>query len=228
MDPLTLLAAANAAVAAVKKGCELYKEIKGAAGEVKEVLDDLKEQYNKIVDPTPVQKQQYHAEVQRVQEIAKADPNDVFTDIGNQLGALMDAYDAISKLFLKEQLEAKQVYKGEESIGRRALKRILITSRLDAMLTEIRETMVYRSPPELSGLWGKFEEMWQRIVKEQEEAHAEELRLAQIASWRRRRRIAEIKSKVAWVSAVVFVVIWAGYVMWLTTRSAMMKTSLGH
>lgn len=85
MDPLTLLAAANAAVAAVKKGCELYKEIKGAAGEVKEVLDDLKEQYNKIVDPTPVQKQQYHAEVQRVQEIAKADPNDVYTNIGNQL-----------------------------------------------------------------------------------------------------------------------------------------------
>ena len=192
------------------------------------MLDDLKAQYQKIVDPTPVQKQQYHAEVQRVQEIATADPNDVFTDIGNQLGALMDAYDAISKLFLKEQLEAKQVYRGEESIGRRALKRILITSRLDAMLTEIRETMVYRSPPELSGLWGKFEEMWQRIVKEQEEAHAEELRLAQIASWRRRRRIAEIKSKVAWVSAVVFVVIWAGYVMWLTTRSAMMKTSLGH
>lgn len=215
-------------MAAVKKGCELYKEIKGAAGEVKDVLDDLKEQYNKIVDPTPVQKQQYHAEVQRVQEIAKADPNDVFTNIGEQLGALMDSYDAISKLFLKEQLEAKQVYKGEESIGRRALKRILITSRLDAMLTEIRETMVYKAPPELGALWGKFEEMWQRIVAEQEAAHEEEIRLAQIASWRRRRRIAEIKSKVAWVSAVVFVVIWAVGLMWLTTRSAMMRTSLGH
>ena len=175
-----------------------------------------------------MQKQQYHAEVQRVQEIAKADPNDVFTDIGNQLGALMDAYDAISKLFLKEQLEAKQVYKGDESIGRRALKRILITSRLDAMLAEIRETMVFRSPPELSGLWGKFEEMWQRIVAEQEEAHAEEIRLAQIASWRRRKRIAEVKSKLAWVSGVIFVVIWAGYVMWLTTRSTMTRMSLGH
>jgi len=192
------------------------------------VLKDLKEQYNKLVDPTPVQKQQYHAEVQRVQEIAKADPNDVFTDIGNQLGALMDAYDSISKVFLKEQIEAKQVYKGEESIGRRALKRILITSRLDAMLTEIRETMVYKAPPELGALWGKFEEMWQRIVAEQEAAHAEELRLAQIASWRRRRRIAEIKSKVAWVSAVVFVVLWAVGIMWLTTRSAMQRMSLGH
>ncbi len=230
IDPLTLLAAANAAVAAVKKGVALYKEIKGAAGEVKDVLDDLKAQYEKVTggNPTPAQKQQYHEEVQRVQEIAKKDPNDVFTDIGEQLGALMDAYDAISKAFLKEQLEAKQVYKGDESIGRRALKRILITSRLDAMLAEIRETMVYRSPPELSGLWGKFEEMWQRIVAEQEAAHAEELRLAQIAAWRRRKRIAEVRSKVVWVSAVVFVVAWAVGLMWLTTKSATMRMYLGH
>ena len=228
MDPLTLLAAANAAVAAVKKGCELYKEIKGAAGEVKEVLDDLKDQYNKIVDPTPVQKQQYHAEVQRVQEIAKADPNDVYTNIGDQLGVLMDSYDALSKALLAEQVAGSKVYKGEESIGRRALRRIIITTRLDAMLTEIRETMVYRAPPELGSLWSKFEEMWQTIVAEQEQAHAEELKLIQIARWRRRKRIAEIKAKVAWISAVVFVVAWAVGLMWLTTKSAMMKTSLGH
>jgi hypothetical protein len=228
VDPLTLLAAANAAVAAVKKGCELYKEIKGAAGEVKEVLDDLKDQYNKIVDPTPVQKQQYHAEVQRVQEVAKADPNDVYTNIGDQLGALMDSYDALSKALLAEQVAGSKVYKGDESIGRRALRRIIITTRLDAMLAEIRETMVYRAPPELGSLWSKFEEMWQTIVKEQEAAHAEELRLIQMARWRRRKRIAEIKAKAAWVSGVIFVVIWAGYVMWLTTRSTMMRTSLGH
>ncbi len=191
------------------------------------MLKDLKEQYNKIVDPTPVQKQQYHAEVQRVQEIAKADPNDVFTDIGNQLGALMDAYDSISKVFLKEQIEAKQVYKGEESIGRRALKRILITSRLDAMLTEIRETMVYKAPPELGALWGKFEEMWQRIVAEQEVAHAEELRLAQIAAWRRKKARAELRAKITWISAVVFVVAWAMGLMWLTTRSVTTRMSLG-
>jgi hypothetical protein len=228
VDPLTLLAAANAAVAAVKKGCELYKEIKGAAGDVKEVLDDLKDQYNKIVDPTPVQKQQYHAEVQRVQEIAKADPNDVYTNIGDQLGALMDSYDALSKALLAEQVAGSKVYKGDESIGRRALRRIIITTRLDAMLAEIRETMVYRAPPELGSLWSKFEEMWQTIVKEQEAAHAEELKLIQIARWRRRKRIAEIKAKAAWVSAVVFVVIWAVGLMWLTTRSVMMRTSLGH
>lgn len=227
MDPLTLLAAANAAVVAVKKGCELYKEIKGVAGEAKDVLADLKSQYDKIVDPTPTQKQQYREEVQRVQEVAKADPNDTYTEIGEQLGKLMDSYDALSKALLAEQVAGKKVYKGDESIGRRALRRIIITTRLDAMLTEIRETMVYRSPPELSGLWGKFEEMWQTIVAEQEAAHAEELKLIQMARWRRRRKIAELRAKATWISAVVFVVLWAVGLMWLTTRSATMKTSLG-
>ena len=194
-----------------------------------DVLKDLRAQFDKVTggNPTVEQKQKYNAEVQRVQEIAKADPNDVYTEIGNQLGALMDSYDALSKALLAEQVEGKKVYKGEESIGRRALRRIIITTRLDAMLAEIRETMVYRSPPELGSLWSKFEEMWQTIVAEQDQAHAEELKLIQMARWRRRRKIAELRAKAIWISAVVFIVIRAGMVMWLTTRSATMRTSLG-
>jgi hypothetical protein len=192
-------------------------------------LKDLREQFDKVTggNPTVEQKQKYNAEVQRVQEIAKADPNDVYTEIGDQLGVLMDSYDALSKALLEEQVSSKKVYKGEESIGRRALRRIIITTRLDAMLAEIRETMVYRAPQELGALWSKFEDMWQTIVKEQEAAHAEELRLIQIARWRRRKRIAEIRAKIVWISAVVFVIAWATGLMWLTTRSAMMRTSLG-
>lgn len=195
-----------------------------------EVLKDLRAQFDKVTggNPTVEQKQKYNAEVQRVQEIAKADPNDVYTEIGNQLGALMDSYDALSKALLAEQMESKKVYKGEESIGRRALRRIIITTRLDAMLAEIRETMVYRSPPELGSLWSKFEEMWKTIVAEQDQAHAEELKLIQMARWRRKRKIAELRAKITWISAVVFVVLWGVGLMWLTTRSAMMKTSLGH
>jgi hypothetical protein len=197
---------------------------------VSDVLKDLRAQFDKVTggNPTVEQKQKYNAEVQRVQEIAKADPNDVYTEIGNQLGALMDSYDALSKALLAEQVEGKKVYKGEESIGRRALRRIIITTRLDAMLAEIRETMVFRSPPELGSLWSKFEEMWQTIVAEQDQAHAEELKLIQMARWRRKRKIAELRAKVTWISAVVFVVLWGVGLMWLTTRSAMMKTSLGH
>ena len=219
MDPLTLLAAANAAVAAVKKGCQLYKDIKNASGDVRDVLEDLKKQYHKLVDPTPAQKMQYNAEVQRVQEIAKADPNDVFTEIGNQLGVLMDAYDALSKALMQEEISSKKVYKGEESIGRRALRRIIITARLDAMLVEIRETMVYKSPPEMNALWGKFQTMWERIVAEQEAANVEELRQAQIAKWRRESIRKKIKEQITSVIAVLFIMLWFVWVMILIRTS---------
>ena len=226
MDPFTLLALANGAVAAVKKGCQLYKDIKNAGGEVADVLKDLKEQYNKLVHPSPEQHKQYHEEVKRVQEIAKADPNDVFTEIGDQLGALMDAYDALGKSLIEAEISGKKVYKGEESIGRRALKRIIISERLNAMLTEIREMMVYKAPPELGALWGKFDVMWKRIVAEQEAAHAEELKQLQIIRWRRKKAIEELKAKAAWISAVVFVLLWGMGLMWLTTKSAILYRGL--
>ena len=54
MDPLTLFALANGAVSAVKAGCKLYKDIKGAAGEVKDVLKDLDSQFHKMYDGRPV------------------------------------------------------------------------------------------------------------------------------------------------------------------------------
>ena len=208
MDPLTLLAAANAAVAAVKKGCQLYKDIKGAAGEVKEVLDDLKSQFGKIQNPTNAQKIQYNEEVQRVQEIAKADPNDVFLQIGNDLGALMDAYDNIGKAFLAQEAEATQVYTGKDSIGKRALNRVIIRARLDAMLVELRETMVYKAPPELGDLWGKYEKMWRQIVVEQDEAHKRETARMQIEAAQRRRRLRKRKEEAVWVGAILFVVAW--------------------
>jgi hypothetical protein len=225
VDPLTLLAAANAADAAVKKGCQLYKDIKGAAGEVKDVLDDLKAQFHKIPNPTNAQKIQYNEEVQRVQEIAKADPNDVFIQIGNDLGALMDEYDKIGKVFLQQEAEAQQVYTGTESIGKRALMRVIVRSRLDAMLAELRETMVYKAPAELGDLWGKYEKMWRQIVVEQDEAHKRETAKMQIEAAQRRRRIRKRKEEAVWVGAILFVVAWYVGVLLLLRLS---QTYRGH
>ena len=74
MDPLTLFALANGAVSAVKAGCKLYKDIKGAAGEVKDVLKDLDHQFQKMYDGKPVPpeaKKQLQEEKARVVELNK-------------------------------------------------------------------------------------------------------------------------------------------------------------
>ena len=54
MEPITLFALANAAVSAVKKGCQLYKDVKSAAGDVKDVLKDLDSQFNKVYAGKPI------------------------------------------------------------------------------------------------------------------------------------------------------------------------------
>jgi hypothetical protein len=224
VDPLTLLAAANAAVLAIKKATQLYKDIKNASGDVRDVLEDLKAQYHKLVDPTPAQKIQYNEEVARVQEIAKADPNDVFTEIGNQLGALMDAQDQLGKALLAEEIQIKTAYKGEESVGRRALRKIIIEARVDSMMAELRETMVYQAPKELGALWGKYEKTVEKIVKEQEIAHAEELRLANIAKCQRENIRKRIKKQMTSVIAVLFITCWF---LWLMIMIRMSETYRG-
>ena len=66
MDPFTLFALANGAVQAVKKGCQLYKDIKSAAGDVKGVLKDLDDQFHKLhPNPTSEQVKQLNQQKQR-------------------------------------------------------------------------------------------------------------------------------------------------------------------
>ena len=168
----------------------------------------MKSQFHKIENPTNAQKIQYNEEVVRVQEIAKADPNDVFLRIGNDLGALMDAYDDIGKAFLTQEAEAAKVYTGKDSVGKRALNRVIIRSRLDAMFTELRETMVYKAPPELGDLWGKYEKMWKQIVIEQDEAHKRETVKIQIEAAKNRKLARKRKENAVWVGVILLLVGW--------------------
>lgn len=232
LDPVTIAAAYKACTTAIdlaKKGVDLYKQIKSTSGDVSDVLKDLKEQYHKIVDPSPEQKKQYQEEVKKVQEVAKAAaaPDDVLNDIWTNLGTFIDQYEALAKIYIQSEAEAKEVYRGDLSLGRRALERIRLESKLNEMLAQVREQMVYNTPPELGSVWSRFEKAWTDIQNEQAEALAIETRKIQAARWQRRAAINRLKAKLAWIGAVVFVVLWAAGLMWLITRSMIQRISLG-
>lgn len=210
-DPVTIAAAYKAATTAIdlaKKGVELYKQIKSTSGDVSDVLKDLKAQFHKIVDPSPAQVRQYNEEVKRVQQVAAANPADVLGDVWDNLGKFVDQYDIMVKAYIASEVNAKQVYKGDMSLARRALERLKIRHQLDSMLAEVREQMVYNAPAELGDLWTRFEKMWSQIVTEQNQAIAEEMRKTQAAKWRRERTIEELKARAVWIGAVVFVLAW--------------------
>ena len=231
IDPITIAAAYKACTTCIdlaKKGVELYKQIKSTSGDVSGVLKDLREQYHKIVDPSPEQKKQYNEEVKKVQEVAKAVPDDVLNDIWSNLGTFIDQYEALVKIYVQSEAAAKEVYKGDLSLGRRALERIRLESKLNDMLAQVREQMVYNTPPELGSVWSRFEKAWTDIQNEQADALAIETRKIQAARWQRRQQINRVKSQLVWIGAIVFVILWAVGLMWLVIRSETMRTSLGH
>lgn len=173
MDPITLFALANSAVAAVKQGCALYKEIKGAAGEVGEVLKDLDDQFHKrwAGKEVPVEaKNQYIREKNRVIELNKkgGETANIYQEIGNFLGQYYDNYYKCLAIFEEEERRAHtEVYTGEDSIGKRALQRVLMKKQLTQMSAELRELMVYQCPPELGSLYTEVEELMKEMGKEQ-------------------------------------------------------------
>jgi len=215
MDPLTLFALANGAVQAVKKGCELYKEMASAAGDVKGILADLDQQFgDKFRDrsPTVAEKNQYIQEKNRIIELSKQQPNDIYTTIGEELGVYFENYAKCSAIFEEEEKHALEVYTGETSLGKRALQRVLMQSRLTAMEAELRELMVYNCPPELGDLYTRVYAMMEKMKKEQSIAWAKKRVQDKIAAQKRRRRIEHIKCN-AWKYGIAAVV--SVYLIWL-------------
>jgi predicted ATPase len=172
VDPLTLFALANGAVSAVKAGCKLYKDIKGAAGEVHGVLKDLDEHFKKLHPPekpaTVEQRNQFVQEKNSIIDLnrkANADEHTgVYQEIGEHLGAYYDNFYKCMAIMEEEERRAEtEVYTGDASLGKRALQRVLMRKQLEQMSKDLRELMVYQCPAELGGLYTEVEAMMRQM-----------------------------------------------------------------
>lgn len=210
MDPLTLFALANGAVSAVKAGCKLYKDIKGAAGEVKDVLKDLDDQFKKLHPPekpaTIEQRNQFIQEKNRIVELNKKDPGDVYSQIGEQLGVYFENRAKCIAIWEEEERRANEVYVGEESVGKRALQRVLMRKKLEQMEVDLRQLMVYESPPELGGLYTEVFDMMTKITGEQSVALSKQLRKEHADSIRRKKKIQNLWIQGTWGFGVVVLI----------------------
>ena len=196
MDPLTLFALANGAVAAVKKGCQLYKDIKGAAGEVKSVLKDLDEQFSKAHPPDkPASieaRNQFIQEKNRVIELNKrgGETAGIYQELANYLGDFFDNMNkCIAVIEEEERKNREEIYEGNESLGRRALQLVIMKKQLEQMQTELREMLVYDSPPELGGLWTDVSHMMKEMGGQQKILLTRKLREDARRAERRRAKI---------------------------------------
>lgn len=95
---------------------------------------------------------------------------------------------------------------------------MLIRSRLQIMQQEIKELMIYRSPPELKDLWSRFEVMREQIGQEQKRAW-ERLRVQRQQEQSERRKLNDfVWGIVGWCCAVAVVWIYAMLLLWAIAR----------
>lgn len=138
----------------------------------------------------------------------------MISNIGNQLGDFFDAFDKIEQLFYEEERRAQEVYEGEDSVSKRALQRVLIRSRLQIMQQEIKDLMIYRSPPELKDLWSRFEVMREQIGQEQKRAW-ERLRVQRQQEEAERRKLNDfVWEIVGWLVSVAAVWVYVMLLLW--------------
>jgi len=200
VDPISLFALANGAVAAVKAGCKLYKDIKGAAGDIKGVLKDLDEQFNAQHKDKPATAEQRRQLVEKKNEVIELNKkggatDDVYAQIGEHLGNYFDAYNKCKMALEEEEKHSREeLYTGEVSVAKRALQRVLMKKKLEQMLIDLRETVIYQSPPELGALWTDVNAMMDKVFAEQK-IHIQKKMRQDLAEARRRDRLmAQLKA----------------------------------
>ena len=206
MDPVTLFALANGAVSAVKAGCKLYKDIKGAAGEVKDVIKDMDEQFKKLHPPDkPATVEQKNAFIKQKNEVIELNKKaneggdlGVYQEIGEKLGEYYDNFYKCLAIMEEEERRAEtEVYTGDASLGKRALQRVLMRKQLEQMSVDLRELMVYQSPPELGALYTEVEAMMKHMGQTQRVLIAKQMRDDEKEQAKRKKRMEKLRTEIA-------------------------------
>ena len=134
---------------------------------------------------------------------------DVMQDISKHLGKFFTAQETLVKVVKEEEKKPKTA-----SLNQQALDRVLAQRRMAQMEVELRETLIYQSPPELGAVYTDFLEMRKVIQQEQAQEEEEQKQRERLKSWQRRQMISDLQDKVLYLVAVGIVILYL-YLMFL-------------
>jgi len=201
--------AAQAAVAAVRKGCEMLSEGKAEINKLKSTVEkgigDAKAIYKEVVGiwawiqslfgatKKPVERavvqQAVAAEPAKPsKKKSKAEPElsyeEYQTQAIHQVCEQLKVFFEIRRNLRAHCLELEEVSKTTEKIEDSAIDRVEIELQLENMTVQVREAMVY-APKELRDIYSRFLEMYDLILEEQEFDRQLKRKRERDAKWQR-------------------------------------------
>ena len=233
--PLLILAGALKAVEAIQQGCELYKEYKGTVLKAKATFDEVKGIATEVTQvstgiwgfiksklfpseepPKPLVQETSTAQrtegAQKVTESVTNQTVDLDEQVIKQeliknLKKFFKAMIAINKRIAEQQLRIDTQFIEPDELLDVSLDLVVAKKEMEKAQKEIRETMVYQSPPELGALYTDVIEMFGIVQEKQEITHLLTLKRRKEEVLRKHKIISKIRQRIAWVIVMAIVVL---------------------
>jgi len=226
--PLLILAGALKAVEAIQQGCELYKEYKGTVLKAKATFDEVKGIAVEVSDvgtgiwdfiksklfnseePTKVEVIPVKPAVNKETNLRKADEYDeqiIKAELIKNLKVFFKAMIAIQHKIASQQDRIDHEVIEPDELLDVSLDLVVAKKEMEKAQKEIRETMVYQSPPELGALYTDVVNMFGIVQEKQEATHLLNLRKRKDEWLRRNRILSKIRQRIAWVVVMAIIVL---------------------
>jgi hypothetical protein len=212
----------------IQAGCELYKQAKESFVEIKrtgeEVIAIGKEVHgfwNQLLaffgsKPKP----------QSVKPVAKAkksayvavDETQVKVDIVKNLTEFFKLQEQLATHIREEEEKSRTVYDPDQNHMEAALKRVMAQQEMDRLVVQIRETMVYQSPPEMGALYSSVFDMKEVIQEEQDQARLKQEAKKRQEVWQRKEEERNFQLKLAYLAATTIFLLYLWLWLLLVSR----------
>lgn len=214
MDPISLLFAANACVAAIKEGCELYKQAKSSFMEIKSTVEEavgdarkVKSFWSKLFGSKQAAKQPVQ-QTRKKEKYVAVNETQVMIDVVAQLTEFFKLQEKLAAHIREEEEKSKNVYDPDANLMEAALKRTMALDQMAELEKTIREVMVYQSPPEMGAIYSKTFEMRDIIKEEQENARLKEEAKERYKAWQRQEAKRDFQAKSAYLAATLILLLY--------------------
>jgi len=226
VDPISLCLLAAGLVKNIQQGCDLYKQAKESFVQVKKTADEVvaigKEVqgfWSKLAKFFNSQPKENHVQQPSVkpkkQAYVSVDETQVKIDIVQNLTEFFKLQEQLAAHIREEEEKSKTVYDPNQNHMEAALKRVMAQQQMADLEVQIRECMVYQSPPEMGALYSSVHDMRETIQEEQEQARLVEEAKDRYKLWLRRENQRNFQAKSAYLvgTLIVIVYLWGWFLL---------------
>jgi hypothetical protein len=216
----------------IQAGCELYKQAKESFVEIKRTADEVvaigKEvrgfwgQLLAFFGSKPKPQAAKPAGKSKKSDYVAVDETQVKVDIVSNLTQFFRLQEQLAAHIREEEEKSKSVYDPDQNLMEAALKRVMAQQEMDNLVVQIRECMVYQSPPEMGALYSEVFSMKDKIEEEQTQARLKEEAKKRQELWQRKEEERNFQLKLAYLVATTIFLLYLW--LWLLFVSQLRKT----